>query len=262
MNSGRILVNGSSFYCGNSTSSLCQLALKSDIPNVAQYVHPAEKQCNYAYTHPSTKQCNYSYTHPSSKQCNWSPGPENLWKLLNAYTVNLNWTRLQHDNASAIGQQFDISQFTSAYSQLKLRLKVASIGSLYYQSSWSSDYVYHVYYSLDSEDLDQYGQTNKYELSTEIRVSRNQTITNRTITATAEYSSLTSQLPWQRISQNSASSPYIKLSGYDGSYRSARYDYTDNARLSIYFGGTSSDGIQDSTGSNIKIEVELYGANF
>lgn len=225
-------------------------------------MHPAEKQCNYAYTHPSTKQCNYSYTHPSSKQCNWSPGPENLWKLLNTYTLNLSWTRLQHDSTSAIGQQFDISQFASAYSQLKLRLKVASIGSLYYQSSWSSEYVYYVYYSLDSKDLDQYGQTNEYELSTEIRVSRNQTITNRTITAAAEYSSLTSQLPWQRISQNSTSSPYIKLSGYDSSYREARYDYTDNARLSIYFGGTSSDGIQDSTGSNIKIEVELYGANF
>ena len=57
MNSGRILVNGSSFYCGNSTSSPCQLALKSDIPNVTQYVHPSTKQCNYVYTHPSTQQC-------------------------------------------------------------------------------------------------------------------------------------------------------------------------------------------------------------
>ena len=46
MNSGRILVNGSSFYCGNSTSNLCQLALKSDIPNVTQYVHPSTKQCS------------------------------------------------------------------------------------------------------------------------------------------------------------------------------------------------------------------------
>ena len=69
MNSGRILVNGSSFYCGNSTSSLCQLALKSDIPSVTQYVHPSTKQCNYVYTHPTTKQCNYAYTHPSSQQC-------------------------------------------------------------------------------------------------------------------------------------------------------------------------------------------------
>ena len=46
LNSGRILVNGSSFYCGNSTSNLCQLALKSDIPNVTQYVHPSSKQCS------------------------------------------------------------------------------------------------------------------------------------------------------------------------------------------------------------------------
>ena len=59
MNSGRILVNGSSFYCGNSTSSLCQLALKTDVP--AQYVHP------------STKVCDYSYIHPTSKQCTWTP---------------------------------------------------------------------------------------------------------------------------------------------------------------------------------------------
>ena len=57
MNSGRILVNGSSFYCGNSTSGLCQLALKTDIPEITQYVHPTEKQCNYVYTHPSIQQC-------------------------------------------------------------------------------------------------------------------------------------------------------------------------------------------------------------
>ena len=47
LDSGRMLVNGSSFYCGNSTSSLCELALKSDIPTVTQYVHPSTKQCNY-----------------------------------------------------------------------------------------------------------------------------------------------------------------------------------------------------------------------
>ena len=47
LDSGRMLVNGSSFYCGNSTSSLCELALKSDIPSVTQYVHPSTKQCNY-----------------------------------------------------------------------------------------------------------------------------------------------------------------------------------------------------------------------
>ena len=48
LNSGRILVNGSSFYCGNSTSGLCQLALKTDIPNITQYVHPSNIQCNAA----------------------------------------------------------------------------------------------------------------------------------------------------------------------------------------------------------------------
>ena len=53
-----MLVNGSDFYCGNSSGSPCQFALKSQIPS--QYVHPTSKQCNYAYTHPSTKQCNYS----------------------------------------------------------------------------------------------------------------------------------------------------------------------------------------------------------
>ncbi len=40
-----MLVNGSDFYCGNSSSSPCQLALKSQIPS--QYVHPTSKQCNY-----------------------------------------------------------------------------------------------------------------------------------------------------------------------------------------------------------------------
>ena len=73
LDSGRLLVNGSSFYCGNSTSNLCELALKSDILSVTQYVHPAEKQCNYQYVHPTAKQCNYSYTHPTTKQCNWEP---------------------------------------------------------------------------------------------------------------------------------------------------------------------------------------------
>ena len=47
LDSGRMLVNGSSFYCGNSTSNLCEFALKSDIPSVTQYVHPSTKQCNY-----------------------------------------------------------------------------------------------------------------------------------------------------------------------------------------------------------------------
>ena len=55
LNSGQILVSGSNFYCGSSTSGLCQLALKSDIP--AAYTHPTTKQCNYFYTHPSTIQC-------------------------------------------------------------------------------------------------------------------------------------------------------------------------------------------------------------
>ena len=47
LNSGRILVNGSSFYCGNSTSNLCQLALKSDISS-SGYVHPTTKQCSWS----------------------------------------------------------------------------------------------------------------------------------------------------------------------------------------------------------------------
>ena len=71
MNSGRILVNGSSFYLGNSTSNLCQLALKSDIPNVTQYVHPITKQCNYSYTHPATKQCNWEPESSGSKATLW-----------------------------------------------------------------------------------------------------------------------------------------------------------------------------------------------
>lgn len=41
-----MLVNGSDFYCGNSSGSPCQFALKSQIPS--QYVHPSTKQCNYS----------------------------------------------------------------------------------------------------------------------------------------------------------------------------------------------------------------------
>nr|DAO30548.1 MAG TPA: hypothetical protein [Caudoviricetes sp.] len=46
MQSGRLLVNGNDFYCGNSSGSPCQFALKSQIPS--QYVHPSTKQCNYS----------------------------------------------------------------------------------------------------------------------------------------------------------------------------------------------------------------------
>ncbi len=41
-----MLVNGNDFYCGNSSSSPCQLALKNQIPSA--YVHPSTKQCNYS----------------------------------------------------------------------------------------------------------------------------------------------------------------------------------------------------------------------
>ncbi len=41
-----MLVNGNDFYCGNSSGSLCQFALTSQIPSA--YVHPSTKQCNYS----------------------------------------------------------------------------------------------------------------------------------------------------------------------------------------------------------------------
>ena len=45
--SGRLLVDGNDFYVGNSSSNLSQLALKTDIPTVSQYVHPSTKQCSW-----------------------------------------------------------------------------------------------------------------------------------------------------------------------------------------------------------------------
>ena len=70
-------MNGSDFYCGNSSNGLCQLALTSQIP--AAYVHPAAKQCNYVYTH------------PTSKQCNWEPSMDGYMKKtdLGVETVSL-----------------------------------------------------------------------------------------------------------------------------------------------------------------------------
>lgn len=41
-----MLVSGDDFYCGNSSGSPCQFALKNQIPS--QYVHPFTKQCNYS----------------------------------------------------------------------------------------------------------------------------------------------------------------------------------------------------------------------
>ena len=46
--SGRLLVDGNDIYVGNSSSDLSQLALKTDIPTVSQYVHPSEIQCDAA----------------------------------------------------------------------------------------------------------------------------------------------------------------------------------------------------------------------
>ena len=70
-------MNGSDFYCGNSSNGLCQLALTSQIPA--------------AYVHPITKQCNYAYTHPTSKQCNWEPSMDGYMKKtdLGVETVSL-----------------------------------------------------------------------------------------------------------------------------------------------------------------------------
>ena len=48
MNSGRLLVDGNDFYVGNSSSQKVQIARADQIPNVTQYVHPTEIQCNAA----------------------------------------------------------------------------------------------------------------------------------------------------------------------------------------------------------------------
>ncbi len=66
LQTGRVAVEGSNFYCGNGDCSPCQLALASQIPS--------------AYVHPSTKQCNYSYTHPTAKQCSWTPDMDGYMK--------------------------------------------------------------------------------------------------------------------------------------------------------------------------------------
>lgn len=74
MQSGRLLVSGDDFYCGSSSGSPCQLALKNQLP--ATYIHPATKQCNYSVDlsqYALKSQIPASYVHPSSKQCNWSP---------------------------------------------------------------------------------------------------------------------------------------------------------------------------------------------
>nr|DAO30503.1 MAG TPA: hypothetical protein [Caudoviricetes sp.] len=39
-----MLVSGSDFYCGNSSGSPCQFALKNQIPSA--YSHPSSKQCS------------------------------------------------------------------------------------------------------------------------------------------------------------------------------------------------------------------------
>ena len=113
LNSGRILVNGSSFYCGNSTSNLCQLALKNDIP--AQYVHPAQKQCNYAYTHPSAPQCDL-------KNGNFS--------LVSRYTESGSKTHTSLVTGSRKDPTFDNDIFSSKVDAFK-ELNMVSICSFF-----------------------------------------------------------------------------------------------------------------------------------
>ena len=109
MNSGRILVSGSSFYCGNSTSSPCQLALKSDIPNVTQYVHPSTKQCNYSYTHPSAIQCSAA-TEINNLKSSVSSGKTQVANAITGKGVSASGNDTFATLASKIGQITTITQ--------------------------------------------------------------------------------------------------------------------------------------------------------
>ena len=46
LNSGRLLVNGSDFYIGDSSNQRTQLARLDQVPST--YIHPSTKQCNYS----------------------------------------------------------------------------------------------------------------------------------------------------------------------------------------------------------------------
>ena len=129
MNSGRILVNGSSFYCGNSTSSLCQLALKSDIPNVTEYVHPSTKQCNYSYTHPSTIQCSAA-TEINNLKSSVSSGKIQVANAITGKGVSASQNDSFATLASKIGQIRTPSSSADAF-----------INAAYVSDDWSWPYI-------------------------------------------------------------------------------------------------------------------------
>ena len=115
LNSGRILVNGSEFYCGNSTNGLCKLALSSDIPESAEpYVHPATKQCNYTYTHPSEIQCNAA-SEISSLKSSVSSGKAQIASAITGKGVSTSSSASFSTMASNIAKISGITSLEKAY---------------------------------------------------------------------------------------------------------------------------------------------------
>lgn len=100
-------MNNNSFYCGSSGNLPCQLALKSDIPNVTQYVHPSTKQCNYVYTHPSAIQCNVA-TEINNLKSSVSNGKIQVANAITGKGVSAS----QNDSFAALASK--ISQIQSA----------------------------------------------------------------------------------------------------------------------------------------------------
>ena len=239
--SGRLLVNGNDFYVGNSSSQKVQIARADQIPQVTQYVHP------------TTKQCNYTYTHPTEKQCNWAPSSTSFYTKLRTFSFTLNWSHKEHDSASAIGQQFDISSYIQNYSQFKLVCTKCSYGSILSRSDYSSDVVLGLWYSFSSDTLDKYGQTYDYQLTDSKSFPHNQTSSNSSFNITSEYKTIQGQLPWQKIAGSLVKC--VDINSYGG----LTYKVFDNPKLSLYIGSTSSNAIEWTGGTNVQISVDLYG---
>ena len=242
LGNGKLLITPNHCYMGSS---------KVDLAADTKYVHPAAKQCNYVYTHPTSKQCNYSYTHPSAKQCSWEPGPEANWKLITSCSQTFNWTHDDPNLASEnfIYKEYPINQIVGNYSQIKFVTKRFYIGKIEVYRTNYGPYTYAVSYRIDGDDFEIFGIS---KASTRANV-----ISNQTITASNEYSKLTTQLPWQYTQDGAV----IKLTGFNN--YSPSWSVVENVTsLRVGVSGSGSNSISNSTGTNVQIEVEIYGANY
>ena len=79
---------------------MCQLALKSDIPNVTQYVHPADIQCNAAREINNLNSSHNLKTYTALSQIGITAGEETIESIFDTMSDNSMLSYLVWDSAN------------------------------------------------------------------------------------------------------------------------------------------------------------------